>query len=143
MKQYPSIKIKSYLTKQEISDNLKGISHIIMVAPSPKELSKTPLHVSIFLNTDEKLSKEIQKNIFDKFCKDYKLFNTADILSQVMPVGFADTGHDTAMPMLLIKPQDQMSIPHIPMFVIDFLADSNDFTDTKTKDLTGWSYVKE
>ena len=141
MQQYPSIKIKSYLTHQQILINLQDIAYIVMIAPSPKEDLKAPLHVSMFLNTDKKLPKEVQKSIFDKFCKDYKLFNTTDILSQIMPVGFADTGHDSAMPMLLMKPQ--MSIPHIPMFVLDFLANSNEFTDTKTKGLTGWSYVKE
>ncbi len=143
MQQYPSIKIKSYLTHQQILINLQDISYIAMIAPTPKEDLKAPLHVSMFLNTDEKLPKEVQKSIFDKFCKDCKLFNATDILSQIMPVGFADTGHDSAMPMLLIKSQDQMSIPHIPMFVLDFLADSDEFTDTKTKGLTGWSYAKE
>lgn len=143
MKQHPSIKIKSYLTHEMIRQNLKEVSYIIMVAPAVKASEKTPLHVSIFLNTDEQLPKEIQNSIFDKFCKDYKLFDTAQILSQIMPVGFADTGHEKAMPMLLIKSQDKASIPHIPMFVIDFLADSKDFDDTKTKDLTGWSYVNE
>jgi hypothetical protein len=42
--------------------------------------------------------------------------------------------------MLLVKPEDQMSIPHAPMFVMDFLADSDNFDEAKTQSLTGWTY---
>ena len=60
-----------------------------------------------------------------------------------MPVGFANTTHDTPMPMLLVKAADQNSIPYIALHVIDFLADSDEFEEVKKNSLTGWSYVKE
>jgi len=61
-----------------------------------------------------------------------------------MPVGFAiSTAQDTPMPMLLVKPEDQRTIAHVPMHVIDFLADSDEFFEAKEKNLTGWSYSYE
>jgi len=62
-------------------------------------------------------------------------------MSQLMRVGFAqNSSQDTLMPMLLVKPQDQRSIPSAIMHVFDFLADSDMFDEVKTKSLTGWSY---
>ena len=44
------------------------------------------------------------------------------------------------MPMLLVKQEDQRDVPHVPLFVMDFLADSENFYEAKTHKLTGWSY---
>ena len=44
------------------------------------------------------------------------------------------------MPILLVKPEDQQSIPYAVMHVIDFLADSENFYEAKNERLTGWSY---
>ncbi len=57
-----------------------------------------------------------------------------------MPVGFAMSTQETPMPILLVKPEDQKSIPYALMHVIDFLADSDNFYEAKEKSLTGWSY---
>ncbi len=57
-----------------------------------------------------------------------------------MPVGFSMSAQDNPMPLLLIKPEDQKSIPYIVMHVIDFLGDSENFFEAKTEKLTGWSY---
>jgi len=57
-----------------------------------------------------------------------------------MPIGFAITSQETPMPMLLLNTQDMQNINHIPMFIMDFVADSDNFQETKEKDLTGWSY---
>jgi hypothetical protein len=143
MKQYPSIKIEKYLNIQEIKKNLDNVQYIIMAAPTTQETQTSPLHLSIFLNTQEHLPEDIKQQILEKFCTDYDITNPQEVLSQLMPVGFALTSHETAMPMLLVKPQDRMSIPNISMHVIDFLADSTSFQEVKKDRLTGWSYVYE
>ncbi len=143
MKQYLSIKIQNYLQNNEINDNLKGIEYILMVSALSSKINNKTLHVSIFLNTQEQLPKKIQEEILQKFCNDYNFFDIGELLSQLMYVGFANTSHDTAMPMLLLTPQDKMSIANTVLHVIDFIANSNDFKDTVAKGLTGWSYVKE
>jgi len=49
-----------------------------------------------------------------------------------MPVGFAlSKAQDTPMPMLLVKQEDQRSIPYTVMHVMDFLADSDAFNEAK------------
>ena len=136
------IKTNHYLTEEEIVKLLDGVEYVVMAAPAPQHFKSTPVHLTVFLNTQEHFSQDIKEMIFDKFCQDYKITATAEVMSQIMPVGFANTAHQTAMPMLLVKPQDQNSIPNIPLHVIDFLADSDEFEEVKTKSLTGWSYVR-
>ena len=115
-----------------------------MATPAPEKYKATPLHFTLFLNTADKLPQEIQDAILEKFCSDHNITNPQEVLSQLMPVGFAQSNQqDTPMPMLLIKPQDQATIPHVPMHVIDFLGDSDQFDEAKVKNLTGWSYAYE
>nr|WP_321267990.1 hypothetical protein [uncultured Sulfurimonas sp.] len=64
----------------------------------------------------------------------------SELMSQLMPVGFSMSQQDTAMPLLLVKPEDQKSIPYAVMFVMDFLADSENFNEAKYQSLTGWTY---
>ncbi len=143
MQQHHAIKTNHYLEINEIEALLEGVEYIIMATPAPEHFAKTPVHVSIFLNTQEHFSQEIKEMIFDKFCQDYKISTSAEVMSQIMPVGFANTTHDTPMPMLLVKAADQNSIPYIALHVIDFLADSDAFEEVTKESLTGWSYVRE
>ena len=143
MQEYQAIKTKHYLEVEEITTLLEGVEYIIMAAPAPDHFAQTPLHVTIFLNSCEEFPQNIKEMIFNKFCADYKITVFAEVMSQIMPVGFASTTHDTPMPMLLVKAQDQNSIPFAPLHVIDFLADSDEFEEVKKNSLTGWSYVKE
>lgn len=143
MKENSAIKTERYLNTDEIKKELEKVEYIIMAAPAPEHFKETPIHVTIFLNTTEHFDENIKELIFDKFCADYNITRSAETMSQIMPVGFAITSHDTPMPMLLVKPQDSMSIPNVPMHVIDFLADSDYFEEVKIKSLTGWSYVYE
>jgi hypothetical protein len=139
-----AIKTEHYLSKEEIAKHLKNVEYIIMAAPAPEHFKETPIHFTIFLNTDEKIPQEIQKAILDKFRQEHKIEEPAELMSQIMPVGFAiSTAQDTPMPMLLVKPEDQKSIPYAVMHVMDFLADSQEFSEAKEKDLTGWSYSYE
>ena len=139
-----AIKTDQYLTNEEIKEHLKNVEYIIMAAPAPEHFKETPIHFTIFLNTDEQLPKEIQEAVLEKFLRENKIGKPAELLSQLMPVGFAlSKAQDTPMPMLLVKQEDQRSIPFAVMHVMDFLADSDAFHEAKEKNLTGWSYSYE
>ncbi len=136
-----AIQTSKYLEVTEIQEHLKNVEYIIMATSAPEKFTKTPIHFTIFLNTQERFSKDIQNAILDKFLDDNGISGVSELMSQLMPVGFAEnTGQDTPMPLLLIKPEDRNSIPHVPMFVMDFLADSENFYEAKVHKLTGWTY---
>ncbi len=129
-----------YYDQIEIASHLKNVEYIIMAAPAPEKFQETPIQFTIFLNTSDKLPKDVQEAVFDKFLEESGIRNPDKILSQLMPVGFSMSQQDTAMPLLLIKQEDQGSIPHRLMHVYDFLADSDNFFEAKQEKLTGWSY---
>jgi len=136
-----AIQTDNYLETKNLGKHLEKVEYIIMAAPAPAKFTDTPIHFTIFLNTSERFPKDIQSAILDKFLDDNAIKNPQELLSQVMAVGFGlSPGQDTPMPLLLIKKEDQMSIPHVPMFVMDFLADSENFFEAKTHQLIGWTY---
>ena len=136
-----AIQTNKYLEAAEIKEHLKNVEYIIMATSAPEKFTQTPIHFTIFLNTQEKFPQDIQDAILEKFLNDNGITGVAELMSQLMPVGFAEnTGQDTPMPLLLIKPEDRRTIPHVPMFVMDFLADSENFYEAKVHKLTGWSY---
>jgi len=137
-----AIKTDKYLTLHEIQKHLQNVEYIIMAAPAPEHFKATPIHFTIFLNTDEQLPQDIKEAVLEKFLMENKIGKPSELMSQLMPVGFAiSSAQDTPMPMLLVKPEDQRSIPHAVMHVMDFLADSDNFDEAKKRDLTGWSYA--
>jgi len=135
-----AIKTDTYFDQIEIKKHLENVEYIIMAAPGPAQFKETPIHFTIFLNTADNLPKDIQKDILDKFLRENKISNPQKIMSQLMPVGFSNSAQETPMPILLIDPKDQRSIEHAVMLVMDFLADSTEFYETKEHSLTGWSY---
>lgn len=135
-----AIKSLEYLDIDAIDKYLDGVEYIIMAAPSPEQFKESPIHFTIFLNTTQNFPQEIQEAIFGKFLIENSITNPQEIMSQLMPVGFSRGVHETHMPLLLIKREDVSSIPHRTMFVLDFLADSDNFNETKENSLTGWSY---
>jgi hypothetical protein len=142
--QAKSIKTEKYLSPEEIQKHLQNVEYIIMAAPAPEHFKDTPIHFTIFLNTAEQIPKDIQEAILEKFREEHGIKEPAELMSQLMPVGFAiSNAQDTPMPMLLVKPEDQRSIPNVPMHVMDFLADSDNFDEAKKDSLTGWSYSYE
>ena len=139
-----AIKTERYLSTEDIQKHLQNVEYIIMATPAPEHFKETPIHFTLFLNTQEQLPDEIQKAVLEKFLQENSIKEPAELMSQLMPVGFAiSNAQETPMPMLLVKPEDQRSIPHVAMHVMDFLADSDNFPEAKKKDLTGWSYVYE
>ena len=135
-----AITTDKYFSTQEIQKHLQNVEYIIMAAPAPQHFKDTPIQFSIFLNTQDKFSTDIKEAILDKFLDENKITNPTQVMSQLMPVGFSMSSQDTPMPLLLIKPQDQKTIPYAIMHVIDFLADSDNFSQAKDNSLTGWSY---
>ena len=130
----------TYLDTIEISAHLKNVEYIIMAAAAPNHFKDTPIHFSIFLNTGDTLPNDIKDAILDKFLDEQGIRDPIEIMSQTMPVGFGKSLQETPMPLLLVKPEDQKSIPYAVMHVIDFLADSDNFFEAKNEKLTGWSY---
>ncbi|OHE10236.1 MAG: hypothetical protein A2513_09100 [Sulfurimonas sp. RIFOXYD12_FULL_33_39] len=135
-----AIKTLNYLSVNEIKEHLENVEYIIMAAPSPEYFKDTPIHFTIFLNTCEELPKEIQEAVFEKFLDENSIKNPIEVMSQIMPVGFSQSQQETLMPLLLVKQEDMRDIPNFAMFVFDFLADSDNFSEAKDKSLTGWSY---
>ena len=135
-----AITTDKYFNPQEIEKHLKNVEYIIMAAPAPTKFKDTPIHFTIFLNTQDRFSDDIKEAILGKFLDENKITNPIEVMSQLMPVGFSMSSQETPMPLLLIKPEDQKTIPHAIMHVIDFLADSNTFNQAKDDSLTGWSY---
>lgn len=135
-----AIKTDTYFEPNEISKHLENVEYIIMAAPAPSSFKDTPIQFTIFLNTDEKLPKDVQDAILDKFLDENSINNPIETMSQLMPVGFSMSAQDTPMPLLLVKPEDQRSIPYAVMHVMDFLADSDKFIEAKVHKLTGWTY---
>ncbi|OHE04532.1 hypothetical protein [Sulfurimonas sp. RIFOXYB12_FULL_35_9] len=138
-----AIKTLRYLSVGEIKEHLNGVEYIIMAAPAPDNFKETPIHFTLFLNTSDDLPREIQKAIFDKFLQEEGIKNAIEVMSQIMPVGFSQGLQETYMPMLLVKEEDMKNVPNMPMLVMDFLADSDNFSEAKEKSLTGWSYIYE
>ena len=136
-----AIKTDTYLDPVEIQNHLKNVEYIIMAAPAPATFKETPIQFTIFLNTSDDLPAEIKDAVLKKFLDENKIGEPTKLLSQPMPVGFSlSNAQDTPMPLLLIDPQDQRSIPYKLMFVMDFLADSDEFSQAKEHALTGWTY---
>lgn len=135
-----AIKTLKYLNVDEIQKHLENVEYIIMAAPAPEYFKDTPIHFTIFLNTSDNLPKNIQEAVFDKFLDENDIKKPTEIMSQIMPVGFSETSQGSLMPLLLVKEEDMRNIPNVPMFVLDFLADSDNFSEAKDRSLTGWSY---
>ena len=111
-----------------------------MAAAAPENFKDAPIHFTIFLNTQDKLPQDVKDAILDKFLDENAIKGPIELMSQIMPVGFSMSAQDTPMPLLLVKPEDQKSIPYAIMHVMDFLADSDNFFEAKQEKLTGWSY---
>ena len=136
-----AINTDTYLESSEIKKHLENVEYIIMATGAPQKFKNTPIHFTIFLNTDEKFPSDIADAILDKFSDENNITNVSELMSQIMPVGFGKSdAQDTPMPLLLIDPKDQQSIPHAVMYVMDFLGDSDKFDEAKNDALTGWSY---
>lgn len=140
MLQHEDVLAKRYFEPAEIEAHLLGVEYVIMAAPAPDVFKETPIHFTIFLNTRDVLPEEIKTAVLEKFCSQYNITATAEVLSSLQAVAFAKTSQESPMPVFLVKPEDRMALPHTTMHVIDFLGDSPDFKETKEQNLTGWSY---
>ena len=135
-----AINTDTYFEPDDISKHLKNVDYIIMAAAAPAHFKDTPIHFTIFLNTQDQLPQDVKDAILDKFLDENSITNPKEVMSQIMPVGFSMSQQDTPMPLLLVKPEDQKAIPYAVMHVIDFLGDSDKFFEAREEKLTGWSY---
>lgn len=141
--QHQTLKANEYLSEMKIKEHLKNVEYIIMAAPSIRDDAKAPLHITLFLNTQDMLPPDIQKAVMDKFAAQYGLSGISDLFSQPDRVAFALTSMDTPMPLHLFKAEDKHRLPSTTMFIMDFEADSDRFPEVKRDQLTGWSYAYE
>ncbi|MBN2895735.1 MAG: hypothetical protein JXK05_07585 [Campylobacterales bacterium] len=137
---FGAIKTHHHLSVADIVAHLHGVEYIILAQPAPKTRYELPIHFTIFLNTHTPLPSGVKEAVFEKFCDQYEITKTADIMSEIAPVAFAQTDKATLMPMHLFKTEDQQSIPNVPLYVIDFLGDAKGFHEVKVEGQTGWSY---
>ena len=140
--QHRTLKTTEYLSEAEIKEHLKDVEYIIKAAPSVRDDAKAPLHITVFLNTQDMLPPDIQKAVLNKFAAQYGLSRISDLFSQPDRVAFALTSMDTPMPLHLFKAEDKRRLPSTTMFIMDFEADSDQFPEVKQDQLTGWSYQK-
>jgi hypothetical protein len=140
MQQREAIKTQRYFDRSEIDAHLFGVEYIIMAAPAPETFESSPIHFTIFLNTKEPLPEPVRDAVFEKFCKQYGITATAEFFAGVGSVAFAETRQETPMPMHLVREEDRRALPHTPMYVMDFLGDSDTFGEVKKNGMTGWSY---
>jgi len=142
-REHQTLKTEKHLSPEEISAHLEGVEYIIMAAPSVREEAKAPIHITLFLNTPDRLPPEIQQAVLAKFADQYGLHGIHDLFSSPDRVAFAVTVQETPMPLHLFKPEDKMRLPSVVMFVMDFETDSDNFPEVKEKQLTGWTYAYE
>jgi len=135
-----AIKTNRFFDKAEIDAHLFGVEYVIMAAPAPEEFAATPIHFTIFLNTKEPLPAPVTEAVFEKFCAQYAITATTERFEGLCGVAFAQTQQETPMPMLLLKEEDRRALPHVAMYVFDFLGDSKAFAEVRDEHLTGWTY---
>ncbi len=133
------LQINTYLSHEEIRSHLNNVEYIVMAAPSLLEAPRLPIHFTIFLNTSEPIPDEIKPLILEKFCAEYSITATSDLLFEPGRVAFALTSQETPMPRHLLDPAEANTIPWTALQVIDFLGDSDAFKEVK-EGLSGWSY---
>lgn len=134
-----AIKVKKFLTKDEIQEHLENVEYIMLAGPSANTDTKNPIHFTIFLNTQDALPEDISAAVLEKFCHQYRITHTFDMLYGIEPVAFAQTDESTLMPMHLFKEEDIKAIEHGFMYIYDFEGNSPDFKEPK-EGLTGWTY---
>jgi hypothetical protein len=70
----------------------------------------------------------------------YGITESGHFFGGIGAVAFAQTQQETPMPMWLVKEEDRRALPHTPMYIMDFLGESEAFREVKKEGMTGWSY---
>ncbi len=136
-----AINVKKFLSTQEIESELSGVEYIILVSPSVRENPLHPVHFTLFLNTQENLPQHIADAIVEKFAREHSITNIVDLINLLDLVALAKTDEHRPMPMHIYKKDEADDIPHRVMYIIDFEADSANFSEVKKNSLTGWTYI--
>lgn len=139
MQEIKPLKIHGYLSHSDIEKHLEEVEYIIMAAPSMMKPPALPIHFTIILNTSSEIPEEVKPHIVEKFCRENGITQTSHLLFEPGRVAFAMSEQETPMPRHLFDPAEASSIPWVPLQVIDFLGDSEQFREAK-EGLSGWSY---
>ncbi len=132
---------RKWLTRKEIETNLDGVEYIVMAGPTLDQDPSTPIHFTIYLNTQENLPDEIIEQVFNKFAREYEITKVRDMVSGLYPVAFALNDRDTAMPMFLMGDNATSGeVEYMQMYLFDFEGNAKGFKECKTESKTGWTY---
>jgi len=132
---------RKWLNCKEIDENLKGVEYIVMAGPTLGQDASTPIHFSIFLNTQETLPDEVIEQVFNKFASEYKIVKIRDMINGLLPVAFSLNDRDTAMPMFLMGDSAKSAeLEYTHMYLFDFEGNAEGFLECKTESKTGWTY---
>lgn len=134
------LKTEKWLSKEEIEKNLEGVEYIVMAAPTLAQDVSTPIHFTIYLNTQEALPEDIANKVFNKFAKEYKITKVTDMYNGLGAVAFSLNGKETAMPMFLMNEDSKKNLEYINMHIFDFEGNAEGFKECKTESKTGWTY---
>lgn len=139
MNEIKPLHVHSYLNQTQIDTLLENVDYIIMATPSMLDKPALPIHFSIILNTLDSIPNNIKPKIIEKFCIENNINITSDLIFEPAHIAFAQTTQETPMPRHLIEINEINSIPSRKLQLIDFLGNSENFTEAKNG-LTGWSY---
>ena len=132
---------RKWLNTKEIDENLKNVEYIVMAGPTLAQDPSTPVHFTIYLNTQDPLPDEIVEQVFNKFAAEYKIVKVRDMVSGLYPVAFSLNDRDTAMPMFLMGDNAKSAeIEYTQMYLFDFEGNAEGFNECKTEAKTGWTY---
>jgi len=131
---------EKYLNQQQIAEQLKKVEHIVLAAPSQKSDPNHPLHFTIFFNTADVLTDDVQNTLLQKILRQYSITSTCHVKSQLDNVAFVQSVEETPMPIHLKDPHDKAAIEHTVMYVMMFDGDSDAF-DRSKEGMTLWKYA--
>lgn len=132
---------RKWLNREEIDKNLKDVEFIVMAGPTLAQDPTTPIHFTIYLNTQETLPDEIVEQVFNKFVSDYKIIKVSDMVNGLHPVAFSLNDRDTAMPMFLMGESASVAeVEYTNMYIYDFEGNADGFDECKKEAKTGWTY---
>ena len=134
------LKTEKWLSKEEIDQNLENVEYIVMAAPSMEQDNTTPIHFTIYLNTQDVLPEEIAEQVFNKFAREYKITKISNMFNGLGKVAFSLNDRDTAMPVFIMDQQFEEELDSTDMHLFDFEGNAKGFNECKTQGKTGWTY---
>ena len=134
------LKTEKWLSKAEIDKNLENVEYIVMAAPTMEDDASTPIHFTIYLNTQDALPDDIAEQVFNKFAHEYEITKVTKMFNGLGKVAFSLNDRDTAMPVYIMDQQFEGELDSTQMHLFDFEGNAKGFKECKTQGKTGWTY---